>query len=256
MREFACKRVFRFASRQAGALAIAGLLAVPLFLTHGQQAATAGAGGAQSQVAGEARVVDGDTLVIGTIKVRLEGIDAPEIEQTCSRSVLGRWTIGTWKCGREAADHVARLARDRTVHCESRGNDAFGRMLGVCTVEGLEINGDLVRQGLAWAFVKYSQRYVAIESEARAAKVGIWQVDTMPAWEWRAQRWQSAEAEQRDSQAGACLIKGNITRSGQIYHMPWDRWYDKTRIEVAKGERWFCSASEAEAAGWRPAVAR
>ena len=52
------------------------------------------------------------------------------------------------------------------------------------------------------------------------------------------------------------MIKGNITRTGQIYHMPWDRWYDKTRIELSKGERWFCTETEAVAAGWRAAVAR
>ena len=47
-----------------------------------------------------------------------------------------------------------------------------------------------------------------------------------------------------------------VTRSGNIYHMPWDRWYDKTRIETEKGERWFCTETEAVAAGWRPAVQR
>ncbi len=243
------------ATRQAAALAFAGLLALPLLATQGQHAAVARTGAQPPTVTGESRVIDGDTIAIGAARVRLEGIDAPEIEQTCGRSRLGGWLL-TWKCGKEAADHLARLVRDRTVSCESRGSDAFGRMLGTCTVSGLEINADLVRQGLAWAFVKYSQRYVEIEAEARAAKRGIWQGTATPAWQWRAERWRAAETEKRDDGSAQCLIKGNITRGGNIYHMPWDRWYDKTRIETSKGERWFCSEAEATAAGWRPAVVR
>lgn len=199
-------------------------------------------------------MIDGDTLAIGAVRVRLEGIDAPELEQTCGRGSAARWLLGSWKCGKASADYLTRQVAGRTVRCESRGTDAYGRMLAVCSVDGLELNADLVRQGLAWAFVKYSQRYVEIEAEARAAKRGVWQAEAKPAWVWRAERWQSAEAERGDG--GACLIKGNITRGGHIYHMPWDRWYDKTRIETGKGERWFCTEAEAVAAGWRPAVVR
>ncbi len=247
MRENASK----CATRQAAALAFAGLLAFPLLATQGNQQASARIGPTGPGVTGIARVTDGDTIVIDGVKVRLEGIDAPELEQVC-----GRRSAGSWKCGREAADHVARLIRDRTVTCTGLGTDAYGRMLGICTVEGLDINADLVRNGLAWAFVKYSQRYVGIEAEARAAGRGVWQGEAKPAWLWRAERWQEAAAEKREGGAADCLIKGNITRGGQIYHMPWDRWYDKTRIETAKGERWFCSEAEAATAGWRPAVAR
>jgi endonuclease YncB( thermonuclease family) len=52
--------------------------------------------------------------------------------------------------------------------------------------------------------------------------------------------------------AGKCLIKGNISKSGRIYHVPGSAGYDKTRIDVSQGERWFCSEAEARAAGWRP----
>lgn len=53
---------------------------------------------------------------------------------------------------------------------------------------------------------------------------------------------------------GPCRIKGNINRDGQhIYHIPDDRWYDRTRIDRLQGERWFCSEAEARAAGWRKA---
>lgn len=243
--------------RHAAALAFAGLLALPLYLlTQSHDAAEARVGGARPSpgIVGTARVTDGDTLVIGSVRVRLEGIDAPESDQTCSRSWLGLPWLGTWKCGLEATRHLERLVRDRAVHCESRGTDAYGRMLGICVTQGLEINADMVRNGLAWAFVKYSQRYVEIENEARAAKRGVWQGHAVPAWQWRAERWRAAEGERRADGAPACVIKGNITRRGNIYHMPWERWYDKTRIEPEKGERWFCTEAEAVAAGWRPST--
>jgi len=58
------------------------------------------------------------------------------------------------------------------------------------------------------------------------------------------------------SAAGAdgCALKGNISHQGCIYHMPWDAFYDGTRIDPARGERWFCDENEARRAGWRPAA--
>lgn len=51
-----------------------------------------------------------------------------------------------------------------------------------------------------------------------------------------------------------CRIKGNISLDGErIYHVPGGEWYDKTRIDTSKGERWFCSEAEAREAGWRRA---
>ncbi len=108
----------------------------------------------------------------------------------------------------------------------------------------------MVREGLAWAFVKYSQSYVQQEAEARLARVGIWQGDAEPAWVYREKRWAGAEQEAPKG----CAIKGNVTEHGHIYHMPWSPWYGKVKIEETKGERWFCSESEAIAAGWRPAA--
>lgn len=56
------------------------------------------------------------------------------------------------------------------------------------------------------------------------------------------------------AQSGDCVIKGNVNTQGErIYHMPGDEYYEETRISASHGERWFCSAEEAEAAGWRRA---
>lgn len=195
---------------------------------------------------GVAHVIDGDTLDLNGTRIRLEGIDAPEAGQTCKR----RW-IGWWACGAAATAALNGLAAGRALACETRGHDKYGRVLGVCFAGGLDINAQMVRTGHAWAFVKYSTSYVKEEAAAKAEGVGIWQGESMPAWEYRAQRW--AGAEQQAPQG--CAIKGNITKHGRIYHMPWSPWYGQIKIEAAKGKRWFCTESEALAAGWRPVQA-
>ena len=188
--------------------------------------------------------IDGDTIDIDGVRVRLEGIDAPQTGQTCERA-----QSGTWPCGRAATAFLARLVVGREVHCAPTGRDRYGRMLGVCSTEGLELNAQMVRSGLAWAFIKYSTSYVEAEAEARALRLGVWQGPAEPAWDYRARRWAAG-----DSRAPAdCRIKGNISRHGRIYHLPWHPFYDRTRIDAARGERWFCSEVEAQAAGWRAA---
>ncbi|HWK39842.1 MAG TPA: thermonuclease family protein [Hyphomicrobium sp.] len=224
-----------------GVLALAVLSLIPLRTTVARSAHDADA------LVGVAHVIDGDTLEIAGERVRLEGIDAPEIAQTC-----GRNPSGTWKCGAAAADRLAELVRGHTVTCENRGYDKYGRVLGICFVDGHDMNAEMVREGLAWAFVRYSQTYVREEAQARAARVGIWQGEAAPAWEYREHRWVSAE----DGAPSGCAIKGNITAHGRIYYMPWSPWYGNVKIEPEKGERWFCSEGQAIAAGWRPVVAQ
>jgi endonuclease YncB( thermonuclease family) len=202
--------------------------------------------GSDSLVAGVAQVVDGDTIVVGETRVRLEGIDAPETSQTCQRRRLG-W----WACGTVATNHLASLIGDRPISCSPRGRDKYGRMLAVCFVDGRDINAAMVRQGYAWAFVKYSSTYVREEAQARAEGVGIWQGEATPPWEFRAGRWAANEGQA----PSGCAIKGNVTKNGRIYHMPWSPWYAQIRIESDKGKRWFCTEAEAMAAGWRPVQA-
>lgn len=196
-------------------------------------------------LAGQARVVDGDTIDVGGQRIRLEGIDAPEIAQTC-----GTGTGGTWPCGREAAKALQALLSNADVACDSRGNDKYGRMLGTCFADGKDVNATMVKNGYAWVFVKYSSTYVAEEKTAQEARLGIWKGPSQPAWEYRHNGWQIAEAQAPNG----CAIKGNISHSGQIYHMPWSPWYDKVKIDAGRGERWFCSEADAQAAGWRPAL--
>jgi endonuclease YncB( thermonuclease family) len=235
--------VVRYATRQAAALA----LAVGLSLGLGWVSRSQGGLGQQApDIIGVAHVIDGDTLIIGNARIRLEGIDAPESAQMCNSEWLDKWA-----CGADATKYLARLVDGRTVTCRHRGVDMYGRILGACRIGTLDINADMVRQGLAWAFVRYSTSYVSVEAEARSARRGIWQSQTRPAWEYRAQRWTTAEV----AAPRGCAIKGNVTRHGRIYHMPWSPWYHKVHMD-GPDKRWFCSEAEALAAGWRPAVVR
>jgi endonuclease YncB( thermonuclease family) len=134
-------------------------------------------------LSGIAGVVDGDTIAIGSIKIRLEGIDCPEAGQTCQHA-----NGDMWACGAAATEMTIALADRKQVTCEITGQDRFGRQLGICHADGapeVSINGRLVRAGLAYAFRRYSRRYVADEEIARDAKVGVWSGANEPPWEYR-----------------------------------------------------------------------
>jgi len=246
-------------TRKLVSLALATALVAPAAIWGGLAARTPPTtflpGGAVPQsppqtpeIQGIPRVLDGDTIEIAGTRIRLEGIDAPEGDQSCARA-----GGGTWSCGKVATVELERLIGRSAVTCASRGTDKYGRMLGICRAHGMDLNAEMIRRGLAWAFVKYSSSYVTDEAGARARRVGIWQAPTVTAWDHRAGRWADAEgAAPRDAPSRDCIIKGNITSNGRIYHMPWSPWYGKVRIETGKGERWFCTESEAVAAGWRP----
>jgi endonuclease YncB( thermonuclease family) len=196
-------------------------------------------------IEGPGRVVDGDTLDVGQTRVRLEGIDAPETAQTC-RTATGE----IWACGKVSAAFLRALVRAKDVACDSTGTDKYRRTLAICFQDGDSINEAMVRAGMAWAFVRYSKEYVAVEADARARKVGVWQGPAVAPWDFRHGTWQVAETASRD-----CPIKGNISSHGHIYHMPWSPWYARVNIDESRGERWFCSEAEALAAGWRHASA-
>ena len=166
------------------------------------------------EISGAAHVIDGDTIEIGATKVRLFGIDAPESAQTC-RAVVEK----AYPCGEAATARVRQMTEGRPITCKGDEHDRYGRLLGVCSVGGVEINRTLVREGLAWAFVKYSRTYVPEEQEARRAKRGVFATENTPPWDFRSGRW--GEAEKHALTREGCAIKGNVNRKGEhIYHMP------------------------------------
>jgi endonuclease YncB( thermonuclease family) len=130
---------------------------------------------------GRASVVDGDTLEIQGVRIRLWGIDAVESSQTCL-DAGGK----PWPCGRRAAFALADFLGGRTVRCERRGADRYGRVLAVCHVGGVEVNRWLVEQGWALAYVEYGGKvYLEAQRQAQAARRGVWQGSFQPPWEYR-----------------------------------------------------------------------
>lgn len=195
------------------------------------------------EVSGPARIIDGDTLVIRETIIRLHGIDAAETGQRCvgeGRKIL--------RPGKDAIQILQGLA-EGGVSCAGSQWDDYGRLVAVCrSTKGEDINRRLVADGWAWAFVKYSSDYVQEEASARSRHLGVWAMACETPWNFRHKRWEVAVQKAPEG----CPIKGNISENGRIYHVPWSRDYIKTRIDTAKGERWFCSEKDALAAGWRP----
>lgn len=199
-------------------------------------------------VSGQADVIDGDTLAIRGEKtrIRLYGVDAPEGQQTCDDAAGKRYL-----CGSRAAGALAEIiGRNGHVSCEEEDRDQYGRIVAVCKANGRDINGELIRQGWAVEYKQYSDgRFSAEEAEARQAKRGLWAGKFILPWDWR--RGERLATEASTGADRKCAIKGNISSSGKIYHVPGSKSYAKTNIDESSGERWFCSEAEAEAAGWR-----
>ncbi len=193
-----------------------------------------------------AHVVDGDTLRVGSDRVRLSGVDAPELSQQC-----GTGSART-PCGAEAASWLRGRVEGRSVDCIEVDRDRYERRVAVCRMAGVDLGAALVDAGWATAYRKYSLAYVDREGRARADRRGIWATPFEPPAQYRRERRKAAGTP--PPPGSRCVIKGNVNADGvRIFHLPGSRDYKAVRIDLERGERWFCSAAEAVAAGWRPA---
>lgn len=185
-------------------------------------------------------VYDGDTIRISyrgkSERVRLIGLDAPELSPR--------------ECyGQQAASRMQSLAQSRTVYIKadgSQGNrDTYGRLLRhVYSASGTSLARSMIYGGHAREYTynrpyagQYSHRKA--QASAKAARRGLWGscVSSRP---------------KTPTTTSTCVIKGNITSDGEkIYHVPGGRYYAVTKIDTRKGERWFCTESQAVNAGWR-----
>jgi hypothetical protein len=180
---------------------------------------------------------------VGDEKVRLFGIDAPELDQTCRRP-----DGAVWRCGDWSRDEVHRMFQGESADCEAIGTDPYGRTLAVCSVAGRDMGETLVTNGLARAYLRYSDLYLETEKAAIVTGRGIFGSDMAAPEAFRAADRPALQTAPRD-----CVIKGNVSNAGRIYHVPGQENYADTQINGARGERWFCTEAEARAAGWRPA---
>jgi endonuclease YncB( thermonuclease family) len=129
------------------------------------------------------RAADGDSFMIGPRKLRLYGIDAPELKQTCS-DAAGQ----AWRCGAAAHGALITLLAQPGLTCQANAQDRFGRSLATCSaINTADIAAVQVRSGMAVSNEFNGMReYGAEEDEARAAKIGIWQGSITGPKEWRA----------------------------------------------------------------------
>ena len=211
------------------------------------------------------RVVDGDTIDVALsrdpIRVRLSGADAPEHDQP-------------W--GPQATTALRKKVQDREVSLVVVDQDRYDRMVARVCLGDEDVGASLILQGDAWAYRRYLEdpAYCALEGIARADRRGVWSPPPpqwIAPWEWRAVHDGRAASytdqsdvsvascvlqstgQTGDQRSSRCRIKGNVSDNGRIYHLPGSASYDETRIDPSKGERWFCTEAEAQAAGWRPA---
>ncbi len=125
---------------------------------------------------GMARASDGDSLVLQGDRVRLLGIDAPELDQVC-------WDASgaEWRCGRAAREALAQRLAIGPVECQLRGQDKYGRTLAHCSVDAADLGAHMVGQGLALA----TEGYGAEQSRAKSDRLGLWQGRFVDPKTWR-----------------------------------------------------------------------
>ena len=194
-------------------------------------------------VEGLASVLSGDQLRLNGQVVRLSGVEAPEAEQSCG----GQGKEARWKCGEAARKQLRELVGTKPVRCEV-GSVADKATTGVCRIGTLDIAAELVTRGHVFASQGlFSSGYGRLEQDARNAKRGVWKGVAERPEEYRNRLW---EAAKKNAPQG-CPIKGQISRNERVYVVPWQPKYREARVRADKGERWFCSEREAEAAGFR-----
>lgn len=172
--------------RTLSAIASLLLVAAPACAPAGEGKATTPATGsapaksAPKVIAGRATVVDGDGVEIGGVKIRLFGVDAPEIDQYCNRADGTRW-----RCGQYATVELDRTIAGREVTCAVRDKDRYGRPVAVCRVAEIDLAAAQTKSGLAVAYRKFTRDYVDEEDDARSAKRGVWSGRFEMPWDWR-----------------------------------------------------------------------
>jgi endonuclease YncB( thermonuclease family) len=127
------------------------------------------------------RVIDGGTLDAGGERIRLVGIDDPEMQQTC-RDAQGR----NWACGVAARDELAALVAHGSVICSRRGRDRTGATLAACSAGDIaDLGAALVRAGYAVSAMNGDHRYLAEENAARDDGIGLWRGAFERPADWR-----------------------------------------------------------------------
>ena len=140
---------------------------------------------ASADIIGLAKVTDGDTIVINDTRIRFTGSDAPESyffgkTQTC----LDANGI-EWECGNAATLKLKQLINNQIVRCTDEGQDRYGRTLGICYVDEVDLQAEMVKSGMAIAYLRYSRRYENEQNYAKKVKAGMWAGEFQEPEVWR-----------------------------------------------------------------------
>jgi endonuclease YncB( thermonuclease family) len=127
----------------------------------------------------ELRVVDGDTIHLNGEKIRFTGIDTPELKQTCIKEGVIN------PCGVIAKEILIEKISDNKVECISEGKDQYKRTLAECFVNGESLSSYLVRRGYAFAYRKYSKKFITDEDYAKVNQIGMWSMEFDYPWDYR-----------------------------------------------------------------------
>ena len=223
-------------------------------------------------LAAEPVVRDGRTIQLGDVTYRLDGIDAPELDQTCIDD-----HADPWSCGGDARDQLTRLIKGRPVRCDDLGPDktTSRRHIGICSAEGetASLNQQLVKLGFAVAAEPALK--VHFKDEAAAAKAGnagLWKGCFAAPQDFRlgkkdgalsgaacrsdrTKEIRAALFPENFAQPPSCPIKGKLAARARftgnigIYHLQGCRSY----AGLSRPDRWFCTEDDAQAAGFRRA---
>ena len=125
------------------------------------------------------KIIDGDTIILNGEKIRFSGIDTPELKQTCMQ---GEEEVD---CGMTAKRLLAEKIGNATVECISEGKDTYKRTLAECFVNGESLSKFLVRSGYAFAYRKYSTKFIKDEEFAKENRLGMWSMEFEYPWDFR-----------------------------------------------------------------------
>ena len=127
----------------------------------------------------DVKITDGDTIKINGEKIRFSGIDTPELSQTCTKEGIKN------SCGLTAKQILIDKIIDNKVKCIKEGKDRYKRILAECFVNNESLSRYLVRSGYAFAYRKYSKKFIIDEDYARANKLGMWSMEFEYPWDFR-----------------------------------------------------------------------
>ena len=125
------------------------------------------------------KIIDGDTIILNGEKIRFSGIDTPELKQTCLKDDQ------EVPCGMTAKMLLVKKIGNATVECISEGKDTYKSTLAECFVNGESLSKFLVRSGYAFAYRKYSTKFIKDEEFAKANKLGMWAMTFQYPWDFR-----------------------------------------------------------------------